>query len=97
MHCLKCWLSEVQGDALSLLEAQGMHQISEVAINEELFFSGAACGTCVIYRLVSLPLYFLLSSDIYASMIKYAASHVPDAPIQFQISVISCYRYGHAW
>ncbi|BDA47750.1 probable glycyl-glycine endopeptidase ALE-1 at C-terminar half [Coccomyxa sp. Obi] len=39
-----------QWDAMSLLEAQGIHPISEVAINEELFFNGASCGTCVIYR-----------------------------------------------
>ena len=40
----------MQVDAVSLLESQGDHYSSEIAINEELFFSGASCGTCVIYR-----------------------------------------------
>lgn len=44
----------MQVDALSLLESHGDHSSSEIAINEELFFGGASCGTCVIYRLTQL-------------------------------------------
>lgn len=49
-------MSTVQDAALDLLEAQGMSRISRIALNEDFFFGGASCGTCVMYRSVHLSL-----------------------------------------
>lgn len=39
-----------QADAFSLLKPWGIKSFSQIAINNDLFFNGASCGTCILYR-----------------------------------------------